>query len=221
MNASGFSNRVDVSMTFPPNTCDHAQLSSWFKLWRLKAREGYAREISKYMPKITRGLVAGVSCIDKKESFDVRYEPSGDYFALTCLAQSKVLSAGKKETHLTHVLEVQLLAKYQDCLSDSNIDAWVNSDACKVPGETNRYFRTVMLTCGIAPTDLRSDLRGTPSAYAVDVSFFNQLINARPSISKIVDNDRKVKGTSSSANGNGDCGPLGCLSDTNSSGEAK
>jgi len=174
--------------TAPPDSCcaNRALLEVWLRDWRQRARQSYAENIAQSIPKLgITSPVKGASCINKPESFDAQYEPKGDFFILTCLAHT-----GDK---LTHVFRLDLnLQLNPTCLSDAMIHAWAVSPKCTIPGGGLNYVMRELTPCSKTPVPVQ--FRGDPVAYSVDIDYFNKLINTKPSIQTIVDEDRKVKG---------------------------
>ncbi len=162
-----------------PTCANKPAAIAYLKDWRQRARHGYAQMVAKYIP----SLAPGATCIKAPDAIGVKYEPSGDFFTVTCLAQSR--------GRLTHLFKMELLVEPAECLSDTSINTFVNSSQCQSKGEIDRFVSLVMSPCPIAPT--KPKLRSGNVAYPIDPAYFAHLLNTSPRIRNVVDEDRRVK----------------------------
>jgi hypothetical protein len=187
-----------------PDCTNKPRLTSYYQSLRQRAREGYAREIAKLIP----SLQSGTKCINSKEAFGAQYMSAGDYFLISCLAETK----GK----LTHLFTMELISEIPACFSDTTIKNFVDSGLCQRPGEPERFERGVLLACPMQTSPM-AKFRGASSVHPIDPDYYARLINARPSVQNIVDGrDFRVKigrsgGSSSGSPTEEGCNAGGCL----------
>ena len=174
--------------------CDGGAFLAWAKAWRQRARDGYVNGVAKYMP----SLASGARCIQNPEAFDVQYISNGDYWVASCLAQ--------KNGTLSHFFEMDINVPFdQSCLGDARLNDYVKGNQCKMPGGNQRFLDEVMRPCQITPPN-SPVMRNPPRATPIDPSFFARLLNDRPSLREIVDeNTRRVKVGPNSSGGGSDC----------------
>ncbi len=211
---SGGGTVVDTPSSGRVPACqDKARLTNYYKELRQKAREGYARKIAEAIPT----LKTGTKCIPSKEAFDARYMPSGDYFLISCLAETK--------GRLTHVYTMELISEIPACFSDQTIQNFVNSSQCQRAGEPEKFERYHLLNCPMQAGP-EPKFRGASGVHPIDPAYFARLINARPSVQNIVDGRNfKVKigrttGSGSITSDDG-CNAGGCLPGFNNSRDVK
>jgi len=194
----------------PPATCENKpEVEAWLKAWRQAERQGYAEWVAKNIPQVGK-----TKCIRSKAAFDVKHEPNGDYFVVTCLAQTNGT--------LTHLFKMELLAEPAECLSDKRFSDFVNSPLCSGPGDVHRFLNLVMKPCPRGPVP--PQLRAANISYPIDPAFFADLLNKWPSFQSIVENDRRVKIGVSSPGGTvkeGDCNASGCWPGSSNSRDVK
>lgn len=208
-NAGGY----QVNDMNPPPSCGNkADMEAWLRNWRQKARNGFADLVAKHMP----SLDGRATCINAREARDARYVKEGDYWVISCLAQTR--------GELTHLFKMELMVEPAECLSNASIAKFVNSSECQRPGEAQRFVQLALSPCPISRLPPR--LRSGNVVYPMSLDFLNALKGNRPSIGNIVDNDRKVKreysngggsssgsaGSASSGSGSDkDCTSLACF----------
>lgn len=181
------------------------ELLASLKAWRQQARQGYAEWVAKHIP----SLNGRAQCIKKEEALDARYEKSGDYWVVSCLAQSR--------GELTHLFKLELVVEPAQCLSDAALSNFVNSPACQRPGEVDRFVNLALRPCPIGPVPPK--LRAGSASLPIGAAFFASLLNNRPSIGNIMVNpndheDRRVKtggGRRDGGASGGDCNAISCF----------
>jgi|GEM_PF-4573178 len=190
----------------PANCANKPAALAYLKDWRQGKRSGYATMVSRNIP----SLLPGTSCIKAPEAVDVKYETAGNFFTVTCLAQTRGT--------LTHLYKMELLVEPQDCMSDAKLNEFVNSTNCQSRQAIDYFTNVVLSQCGIGANPPK--LRSSNVSYPIDPAFFANLLNQKPAILNVVDEDRRVKvgrtGTGGSQDGGEDCNAAGCFGRPNS-----
>ncbi len=197
---SSVAGNYEIAGPAPLQSCaNKAAASQYLRDWRERARAGYAKMVGKNIPSLT----PGAKCIKHSDAVDVKYEAAGNFFTVTCLAESR--------GRLTHLFKMELLVEPATCLSDAEINKFVNSAQCQQKADIDRYISLQLSPCpiGKVPPQIRSG----NTVYPIDVAYFTYLLNQSPQIGNIVDQDRKVKVGSSTSGGSDnpeDCNAGGC-----------
>lgn len=204
---SSVSGNFQISGPSVPASCANKPAAlAYLKEWRQGKRSGYATMVSKNIP----ALLPGTSCIKAPEAVDVKFEAAGNFFTVTCLAQTK--------GRLTHLYKMELLVEPQDCMSDAKLNEFVNSTMCQSKQAIDHFTNVILAQCGIGANPPK--LRSGNVSYPIDPAFFANLLNQRPAILNVVDEDRRVKvgrtGSGGSTQEGEDCNAAGCFGKTNS-----
>jgi hypothetical protein len=203
---------------------------------RQDLRQKLAGKVAQNIPRFGfASPVPGVSCIRNPAAFFAAYNKAGDNFTLACLAQ--------KNNVFTHVFELTFKSD-APCLARSTYadkaTALLRATQCKTPGQPQLFVKQVqseLLRCersleqalvtarpGPVPGTVQPPpgFEGSPTAVSIDAAYYNQLLEWRPTIGNIIDEDRRVKVGRSTTHDTSDPGSdSGCANPFNCTRDAK
>lgn len=174
--------------------------------FRSELRKEYAAKVAQAIPHLgLQSPVNGVSCIRNPEAFNSAYNAGDDTFTLTCLAHSRVPMNGRMEDVFSHILQLRFKAD-PACLSMPDINTALEGTKCLIPSFSQSFLQAEEQRMRNCVTGLELDASsglspppfiGTPVAFPIDGAWYNNLLQRKPSVGNIIDEDRRIKGSAS------------------------